>query len=1038
MASLTSTFYKLFGVQTETIPITYCDDQVMFTNGEVWTYMLTEGAPIGVPKNEELVDHIEKVTKALENTRERECHLYLATRAFDTEKWLHNVLDKQTKESAATGVKPAPAFERIVIEQATAMRRRGYKQYSRYLGVKLGKRKTVGDTVLGEEQTWYKKAFQTSKARAERGAKALDPVPSEAEVRYWTAKALEVRTRLSMSSALNARGATARDMYELIWHISTLGMNVPPPARAPKGAWGAFELSAMETDLSNERINMLELSVPNPHLVVQYETYERLTEEYENAANQDILVPPVRPEAELKSYVVALSTKLPDAVAVPWLLQSTTGRESVDASIRFTVQSKKQSKEEAGKAATALSKEIQHQEQSGIYGGTAETSYKYGLAKQHADTFNIGAGRAQVEFSCRFFVHSASPDQTRLDAERFITRFEEDLDTKLEWVKDGQGTFYLEAVPGSTTRSEVHYEKGDIDVLSNAMPFGTRHIGHQSFGWYLGSYGQLPLLYDFAEVARQGKAPTCVAHGSLGGGKTSAIMEIIDSFMLRSYTGIIFDPKGDFRSLFALPGRGHFRYWNLTRDGKAGMLDPFILNDKEVIANDPERDTAEKALTKWKEATKTVVIDTIARTLGRNMTGVQEEILAALVDAEMETNSPSMEALMERMRRGEIGSFVEDTQISDETLIATRQAASYGMYSLLKSASLSSLGRLIYGKRDGEVKLLFKGVPTTVINLSGLDLPQDGAAPDGPNQNISVTIFSLLCSYAVQLLKDPQIKGSKYLVVDEANVVKGLPAFITMTANINSQARSLGITAFYIDQSSATSTKDASAFSNKIGTRIVFRSTKAERVNIANEIGWEGNDKNNLVGIIPHETETPGKALITTQPDKFSIYPNFAGMGVVQFDRDWNPEYADAFETNDDGSGFVRAAFRSYPFDAAGILHDPLAPAVGHLEAMVTSFNDKPATVSDYAAQELEADRAYLPAPQAPMSVHPNLEQGTEGQSFHEAPGAQKSIVQLRTDLAETAPAAAAQSEAESIAPQVLDEATAEQEKEPATLGGFF
>lgn len=950
MASLTDTIHKIFGTQTETIPITYCDDAILCTDSEVWTYMVVGGTPIDVPQESELVDHINKTIKALQTTTGRECHLYLATRAFDTERWMVNVFEKQARESAATGLIPAPAFERTVLQQATAMQGHGFKQYTRYLGVKLGTRKNLAATMAGAGgESFFKKALGMAQKAGK--TKVVDPIPTVEEVRYWTAKALEIRTKLLMASALDARGATAREVYEWIWHMVTLGMNVPPPARAPKGAWGAMELSQLENELVNEKTNLLELSAVNPHYASEYGVYEKLLAEYETAENQELLDLPVVPEPELHSAVAALSVKLPDMVAMPWLLNSTTGDEAVDASIRFTVQSEKQSKEEAGKAVTSLRKELEHQHDSGVHGGTVETRYKFEQAKAHADAFNIGKGQTQIEFSCRLLIHSPSVEQTRLDTQRFITTYEEKLNTRLEWVADGQGTFYMEAFPGSKLRSDVHHEKGDIDALANAMPVATRYMGHMQDGWYLGSYGQVPLLYDFAEVARQGKAPTVLTNGSLGGGKTSTILQVVDSMILRSYTGIILDPKGDFRSLFALPGRGHFRYWDLTKDGRPGMLDPFTLVDRAVIPDDPERDTPAKVAEKWRQETKSVVVDTITRTLGKSMSSVQEEILADLIDLEMDSPAPSMRSLMERLISGDIGSFTEATGIKDETIINQRRSAAHGIGILLKNSATSSLGRLIYGERTGDTKLIYQGVPTTVVNLSGLELPQDGNPPSGPSEHVSVTIFSLLCSYAVQLLKNPRIKGSKYLVVDEVNVVKSLPAFQTMSANLNSQARSLGITPIYIDQSSKNASKDDSGFSNKIGTRIVFRSSKSERTNVANEIGWAAEDIQTLVDAMPGETDMPGRALITTQPDSKSPYPTYPGLGVVQFDRDYNPEYTDAFETNDRHDGFVRASMRSYPFDANGILHDPLSPPLQALESVGGSMSTE--TMGDAFTQAL-------------------------------------------------------------------------------------
>lgn len=1034
METLASTINKALGVREHVIPVSYCDDEIMVTDKEVFTYMVVEGSPMGVPRSEELAEHVDKITKALEGTKDYECQIYLATRAYDTEKWLRTVLEKQAKESSVTGIPPAPAFHRFMVAAAIAMAAHGYKQYTRYLGIRLGERKKLADKAPGGSGSFLKKAIAGITNALPKAAQTFDPIPPVEEVKYWSDKARKIRAKLGTSKTLNARGATARDMYELLWHLSTLGMNVPPPPNAPTGTWGAFELAQMEAGLNNENSTHLELSVPNPHLLSEYKIYKQQLAEYEASDTPEMLTVPVKPEPELTGSFVALSVKLPDAVISPWLFQSTTGDQSVDASIRFKVKSKKEAKDEASKAVIKLDNEIKHQQESGIYGGTDATNNQYQQARAHSAALNTGTGVTQAKFSIRFFVHGSDPYQTQVDAQQFITTFEDELETKLEWAKDSHGALYMEAIPGSTVRSDVHVEDGDLAVIVNGMPFATRHIGHMNDGFYMGSYGQVPLLYDLAAVAKQGKAPTCVCHGSLGGGKTVCVMQYIDTYRLRGYTCILIDPKIDFNSILALSGRGHARFWDLSAQGRPGMLDPFIMVDNEVDPEDPERNTPEKARAKWREATEELVSDTIHRCLKGRLSQEQESILAALITKEMKSPAPSMQSLMERLRTGEIGSLVQDTNLNNQSIIDARRAAANDMYQQLNSLANSERGRLIFGKRAGDAKIMLKGVPTTIINVSALDLPQDGDEPVGPSQLISTTIFSLLCAYSVRLLKNPKIKGSKLLVVDEANVVKGLPAFKAMSANINSQARSLNITPIYIDQSSETSTADASSFSNKVGTRIIFRSSRSERENLARELGWKGKDAENLVSVMPEETAQSGTALHTTQPDKNSVYPDYPGLGVVRFDRNWNPEYIDAFETNDEMDGFVRAAYRKYPFDAMGVLYDPESP-IPDVLSYQEEPTEAPIDVESLAQGEASVanQQAVLPESWEPVQVPETLAESdaTPGASF--TPDAAHQIKQIREDLAEAAPAAAATSGAE--APEIAQPA---EENTYQTTGGFF
>lgn len=969
---------KYTKVRERVVDISYCDDHVLFNGNEVWTYCITDGIPMGVPRMEEIADHINKTNIALENHRGKECHLYLATRAFDTERWVQHIFENQAKERAATGITPAPAFERIIIEQAQRMHNRGYKQFSRYLGVKLGTRKHIADKALGAGESRLKTAFSSSARSIAKKAKALDPVPSAAEVKYWTDKAIEVRTRLTHASQLNARAASAQDMWEWVWHMLTLGMNVPPPNKRPMTQWGAMELMRYGTYLDNRAPNILKLSAENPHLLSEYRLYEQLKADYEASPDKEMLNLPIKPDPEINSAFVSLSVKVPELVGTPWLFQTTTSEESVDASIRFTIHSKKDSKKEAQGAVIALEKEINHQKESGIQGGTDETANRYQRAKEHSRQFNTGGGRTQMDFTCRFLVHAKTEERARLDAQSLIAKFEEMVDTKLEWVRDGQGAFYFEAFPGAMVKNPLHKEKGDLNILTNGLPFATRHIGHSMDGFYLGAYGQIPMLYDPARVAKQGKATTMIFNGSLGGGKTSAMMQYLDTFRLRGYTCLVIDPKIDFNSHFALPGRGHARLWDLTKDGKSGMLDPFTLIDRAVDPEDPERDTPEKARAKWKESTLELVVDTITRTLDKDLTSIQSTILQELVRTEMDSKNPSMESLMNRFKYGEVGAIFSDVNMDENAEQKTHYALqSRSIYSHLQTAATSERGRLIYGARKGDLQIMLKNVPTTIINVSGLDLPQNGEPAQGSSQIISVTIFSLICAYAVRLLKNRHLRGTKCLVVDEVNVIKGLPAFKSMAANINSVARSLSIVPMYGDQSSASST-DATLFSNKIGSRIVFKSSLAEREAIATDMGWKNADAAELIRTMPHETAPSGRALHTTQPDKGSLYPNYQGIGVVDFDRDWNPEYTDAFETNDEQlAGFVRAAYRPYPFDEWGVLHDPLSEELTTIEVEDTEIEETlyvPEPVEPKISEMTHDDNeSFLPAPPPEREPEPAI-----------------------------------------------------------------
>lgn len=950
------------GYQHYVLDASYCDDFILVTkNNEVWTYSVVEGAPMGVNRMEELSDHVAQTTKILESQRDRECHIYLATRAFDAESWLTHMRQNHAQEVRATGIAPAPAFDRILVDMARAMVRRGFKQFTRYYGVKLGVRGGIMSKVLGEEESTFKETTQAFMHKFSGKKKVLDPVPTAEELRYWHGKAEAVRTRLFSSEQMKIRPATAQDMWEWIWHMQTLGMNVPPPSHMPVGSWGEAEVRRMGVAVDNRSHNILKLTIENPHLYSEYEQYERLLEEYEKAPDKALRTPPVTPEPTYNGYVAGLAVKMPENVVKPWLFLNTTSDAPVDASIRFTVESSKVSKEKAAKAVISQEKELQHQLDSGLSQGTDQTRNRYQRARQHSAEFNTGHGTTQVEFTVRFLVHADTEIKARRNANWLATQFDDKTNTNLTAIRDSHGTFYLEAMPGSSVRSTIYKDQGTVYVLSNGMPFATRHIGHMRDGYYMGAYGQIPFLYDPALCTKQGKASTMVFNSVLGGGKTSAMMQYFDLFRLRSYRCIALDPKGDIKGHLSLIGRGHARLWSVTTQGKPGMLDPFSLLEIVIDPDDPTRDTLEKAREQWREKTSELVTDTILSYLDSNISHDQRNILLGLITEEINSENPSMYGLIKRLQNGETGETYQKEGIS-EAAKENARIGSLNMYTLLSSVSSGSLGKLIFGKREGRADLFLKGVNTTIIDLSGLDLPRDGKPAANNSERISVTIFSLVAAYASRAVLDRKIKGSKCLLIDEVNIVKGTPAFRGMAAQVNSMARSLSIVSMYGDQSSKSSL-DGDLFSNKIGSRIIFKSSLAERTALAEDMGWTGQDAQTLIKKMPNENQEAGYAFHTTQPDKYSVYPTHQGLGEIRFDRDYNPEYVDAFETNDEQKeGFTRAAYRNHDQDNMGIVHDPESPALAMIEAVETS-TDKVL----YADSEAAANNAVDEQKEAPV-----------------------------------------------------------------------
>lgn len=913
------------------LDVTYCDDLLLMNSKEVWTYVLVDGEALGIPTNEAIDEHQARLHVALESLRERDLHYYSATRPFDTDAWMERVLTNQRKESELTGVQPAPVFEQYVQGQAQAMQTRKFKTFTKYLGIKLGDRKKMVDPAENGNPNGVQGALSRGKNYVRERSGGIDPQPSRREVVMWAKEAAAVRTRLSRG-VLRARGATQEDTWRLIWHMCSLGTNVDSTAGTTTEPWGSGQLYHLAPELDTRNPKLLRFSRTNPNLAREYRAYkEREKKHTADPANFPL---PIRPEPVLTGNAIVLSVQLPNEVAMPWVYDATTRSEPVDVSIRFRVKSDSVARTEAEKAQERLRQAKVHQEESGITGGTIETADKFEKATSHVTELKKGQGGTQVDFKARFIVHGPDETETIAAAEDLIQDFKEDRGITLHWLPGLQETLLKEALPGQLTRTKdsIHRHRADIQALTNGLPFSCQRLGYIS-GFYMGAFGQQPFLFDPARSAREGKAPAIVKNGSLGGGKTSAMLTTMDLFMIRGYTQIAIDPKRDLRSVLALRGRGHMRVWNLTRDGKPGVLDPFTLFAADVIPDDPERDTPAKAQAKWREETQDLVTDVIQTTIGSAMTNDMgtAAILADVVGAEMSTPNPAMAGLLKRFQNGEIGAGAKDASPEIEAQLKQR---SREIYSLLNKQANSSRGRLIYGARDSQESIMINNVNTTIVDVSGLSYPEPGATTLTDAQRISVTLFSLVTAYAMRVLENPQIKGPKGLFVDEYQLIKDLPAMQNIATRSNRMGRSLNIIPVYADQS-VQSSKEATAFRNAVGARVVFRSERGEATAIAETLERPNDEE--LIQSVPAKDDPAGLALHTTPADS-EVPDSKPGIGVVKFDRDWNREYTDAFETNDI-PGFTRAAYRNYPLDDFGVLHDPLSPELSRVEYSSESPN---------------------------------------------------------------------------------------------------
>src|SRR5690606_35344736 len=141
--------------------------------------------------------------------------------------------------------------------------------------------------------------------------------------------------------------------------------------------------------------------------------------------------------------------------------------------------------------------------------------------------------------------------------------------------------------------------------------------------------------------------------------------------------------------------------------------------------------------------------------------------------------------------------------ISDQTM-GDYKLAAVGAHANLLNAAESSLGRLMFAPpSDSQQNLFTGGVRTTIVSLSGLDLPSEGVAKYSLTQRFSMALFSLVVHQARRMLQDLGFVGPRLLAIDEAHQITAMPSGRAMIVSNARMGRSRDIAMILATQSAA-------------------------------------------------------------------------------------------------------------------------------------------------------------------------------------------------------------------------------------------
>ena len=931
----------------------YIDDHILLTKTEAWTYVLLPGLPTNLPTPEHIQSMIVSSDTILSGLgRETELHYHLAYRDLDTAAWAAKL--------NASATRPTPAWENYLARMRGRLRSRAYQDRVLYMGVRLGSRTSLQKPSMrgatpGQQMIMWGKALLDVAA-------GPDPQPKAAEVARWREVAEKVHQTLG-GSILQAVPAPADDVAWLIRHLQRIGM--PEGARvAPGRPWGAGRVVGLaESVIDNDDPAQLTLKFTgrNANVANDLRAREALVE---TGAFDESQVPDV--EASVESHVAILPISvLPEEIADPWLYHASLTEFPIEVSARVRILSPEQAEKDVAKAARLQTNAIKDAIDAdvAIHGRDRRRA---GGALSLQEELASGEGRRQIVATYRLVVSGPTREVCAARAEETIRHFRQtnNLKVVVEWPPGDQLALFKEMIPGQAARTRLYEQRQDLVTFAISLPFSVSRAG-DGVGPYIGSIqtgNPSPVFYDMATAAKLGKAPTVALTGTLGGGKTFALLTLMDHFRLRGYPIIALDPKGDIKGHLLLKGRGDARFFDLSTDGKPGSLDPFTLVSAAVDPNDPDRCTPELADQRWREETRALVMDVITQLLADVRNERMNTVVDLAIDFEMSQPRPSMQHLMQVLSQG--GVYPTNIGITEQTLSDYKMYAA-GAYAALTNASKTQLGRLMFAPATDGASQLFQGnVPTTIVSLSGLDLPRDGRPPSNPIQRFSVALFSLIAHQARQMLQDLDYVGPRALLIDEAHQITSLPSGRALIVSNARMGRSRDIAMILATQSAAD--LKGTDLRTAISTVFAFRTNeREERCDIAELLGREPDDPA-IHAMLPRDTDPNGTCLFLDLNKNVSL---------IRIDK-WADEYDGAFDTNPDREN-VSAAGTKINADQFGVVRDPWGPAATIPtipDVLPTGANSAPAfppAVDNPAGQYTATPSQHVPAAPAMPAQQP-------------------------------------------------------------------
>lgn len=550
------------------LPVVYANDSILLSDKAAWTGYAIPPKASGFLDTAQVKANWRSAARVIDSifpaAKGNQGHIMVTNQVYSPAEWEANLI---SQNATAT-----PSFPHFIRATREAIDAREFFEAETYLFVRLGDRGRH-DGVRGKMRQWMEYFML--------GFGLEDTQPEDEEIADWVDQADTVTDALSQSW-LGAVPINRSRVEHLIRHLDTPGL--PTPATidtADNEAWGIgwwrTVLSSYTRQIDLGRVNR------NRYKAIEFDSPVGSGTTY--AAFLPL------------SYIPARMA----GPAFPWMHHASTLDFPVDIHVRFEVIDPDRGLKIIEKPIDAAQAQAEEDAEAGVRADETTTIQQETLREVKTQ---VKLGRKSItRWQAVFCVYDTDKEALRTKITTLIKHYK-DIDFGLVNPVHDQRELFYQSFPGGEIEVEDWIHRTDPEFLGSAQPWMTAIAGdrngtglYQGFTIVRDTNGHMkrgtPVFYDLLSVVDdEGKAPTEAVAAESGSGKTvSRGVKSAYEDMMRGFTQIVWDPKGDFLSLY---NHAHWlqldpakiKLINLHDTKTSVSLDPFGI--AEFDATDPQ------------------------------------------------------------------------------------------------------------------------------------------------------------------------------------------------------------------------------------------------------------------------------------------------------------------------------------------------------------------------------------------------------------------------------------------------------------------